>query len=228
MPVPERFIKMFGGLAKVPDYIKRHFKQRAEWQKRQDEAVEEAKRAKERERERIKALRRPPQNVRLQLIFDGRRGKIKWEPPETAGELEPRGYWVSEERNGSWTKHGDYLLPHTRECVLYGTGPAYVETWYDQMALGEMYRSAVVTAQKPEPEPETQANAKLIKTLRGYLTEKRRPPIYFERWTRALAGLGAAEHDDPMTAAEAQKYANRGWKRWVPVAEALRQIERTG
>ena len=48
---------------------------------------------------------------------------------ETVAELEPAGYWVSEERNGEWTKHGDYLLPHIRSATLFGTGPAYVETW---------------------------------------------------------------------------------------------------
>ncbi len=30
MSVPQRFIDMFGGLAKVPQYIKNHFRDRAE------------------------------------------------------------------------------------------------------------------------------------------------------------------------------------------------------
>ena len=239
MPVPDYLVKRFGGLAKVPQYIKDHFKNRARLKREEQERLEEARREKEREYQRIKALRRPPTNVRLELTPNGRVGKIIWEPPETADELPPAGYWVSEERNGEWTAHGDYVLPHVRSATLFGTGPARVETWYHQMALGESYPSPVVTAQKPEPEPvktepalgaeKPQANAALIETLRGYLAEERgRPPIYYERWTRALAGLGAAEHDDPMTAAEAQKYADRGWKRWVPVVKALRQIETNG
>ncbi len=49
-----------------------------------------------------------------------------------------------------------------------------------------------------------------------------------DRWDRALKAFGEAVSDatlTAMTAAEAQGFANRGWTRWVEVAEALRQIE---
>ena len=140
MPTREQLIEQFGGIENVPEYLRRGFEAQDAAQKRREQEQADYEARKEAERERIKALRRPPTNVRL----EGR--IIRWEPPETAEELEPLGYWVSEERNGSWTRHGDYVLPHIRSATLFGSGPAYVETVYDQMALGEMYRSPVVHA----------------------------------------------------------------------------------
>ena len=52
-----------------------------------------------------------------------------------------------------------------------------------------------------------------------------------ERWDRVLLTMGETVADTtltPMTAAEAQGYADRGWTRWVEVAKALREIEGAG
>ena len=52
-----------------------------------------------------------------------------------------------------------------------------------------------------------------------------------DRWDRALLAFGEAVADTtltPMTAAEAQGFADRGWERWVEVAAALREIEGGG
>ncbi len=49
-----------------------------------------------------------------------------------------------------------------------------------------------------------------------------------ERWDRVLLALGESVADaslQPMTAAEAQGFADRGWTRWTGVAEALRELE---
>ena len=49
-----------------------------------------------------------------------------------------------------------------------------------------------------------------------------------DRWDRALLAFGETVADtslEPMTAAEAQTYADRGWTRWEEVAEALRELE---
>ena len=49
-----------------------------------------------------------------------------------------------------------------------------------------------------------------------------------DRWDRALLALGETVSDTtltPMTASEAQGYADRGWTRWEDVAEALRALE---
>ena len=78
----------------------------------------------------------------------------------------------------------------------------------------------------PEPTPEaapsetpaegpsgpSAQDAAVIATIKGYLKEpkSRRPAVYYDRWTRALAGLGAVDHDKPMAASEAQGYADRG------------------
>ena len=52
-----------------------------------------------------------------------------------------------------------------------------------------------------------------------------------DRWDRALLAFGETVADTtltPMTAAEAQGFADRGWERWVVVAQALREIEGGG
>ena len=52
-----------------------------------------------------------------------------------------------------------------------------------------------------------------------------------DRWDRVLLALGEEVTDTtltPMTAAEAQELADRGWQRWVRVAEALTEIESAG
>ena len=49
-----------------------------------------------------------------------------------------------------------------------------------------------------------------------------------DRWDRALLAFGVTVEDttlSPMTATEAQTYADRGWQRWVEVVEALRELE---
>ena len=53
-------------------------------------------------------------------------------------------------------------------------------------------------------------------------------PAYTARWDRALLAFGEVVPDatlTPMTAAEAQELADRGWERWVPVAAALAELE---
>ncbi len=48
------------------------------------------------------------------------------------------------------------------------------------------------------------------------------------RWDRALLAFGESVSDsslEPMTAADAQVFADRGWSRWVEVARALWEIE---
>ena len=49
-----------------------------------------------------------------------------------------------------------------------------------------------------------------------------------DRWDRALLAFGETVADTsltPMSASEAQELADKGWNRWVEVAEALRDIE---
>ena len=72
--------------------------------------------------------------------------------------------------------------------------------------------------------------ASLIGQIRGWRNE---PGLagnkaHTDRWDRALLAFGETVSDTtltPMTAAEAQTYADRGWNRWVEVAKALGEIE---
>ena len=119
MTLRERITRMFGAWSRVPDYLRKAVGMREAAAARREREAREAREREEAERARIKALRRPPRNVRL----DGR--VITWEEPETAGELPPAGYWVSECYKGEWTKHGDYVLPNARAAVLFGDGPRF-------------------------------------------------------------------------------------------------------
>ena len=202
---------------------------RAEWMRKQQEAEQayldsiaaEAQKA----RDQVKALRAPPAKV-------WRVGNtIFWEPPETADQLRPAGYWISEKRNGEWTAHGDYLLPHAREADLFGNGPAQVEAYYHDTALGEAYISPVVEASPGEP-------WWLVSRVRFYASETHKGKEHTDRWRRVLAAFGATEAKvgwagraavgplhPPVTAAEAEGYVERGWSRWIAVATTLRRLE---
>ncbi len=82
-------------------------------------------------------------------------------------------------------------------------------------------------AQTPDPEPTTEANphADLIADAEKAVTETEKGEIHVDRWNRVLAALGNDNGQEPMTAAEAQSYVDRGWSRWEPVAKALAAIE---
>ncbi len=79
--------------------------------------------------------------------------------------------------------------------------------------------------------------AKTYATLIAQMVEWRNDPrwrtykSHTDRWDRALLAFGKSVSDSsltPMTAAEAQAFADRGWTRWVEVAKALHEIERGG
>ena len=60
-----------------------------------------------------------------------------------------------------------------------------------------------------------------------YVSDKR----HTDRWDRVLLAFGETVSDTSltaMTADEAQGYADRGWSRWVGVAEALNELESSG
>ena len=79
----------------------------------------------------------------------------------------------------------------------------------------------------------TRQRYELIQQIEGWRDDPQhsghRPHV--ARWNRVLLALGwevspASDGSlQPMTAAEAQTYADRGWTRWVAVAAALRDIE---
>ena len=155
---------------------------------------------------------------------------VLWEPPSTVDQLQPAGYWISEEYKGGWTQHGDYLLPTAREGWLFGDGPCRVEVVYP----GYLSRG------KPSPiiHGTTSENAALVNRVRYWCTIAGRPPEYYERWRRVLSAFGVVNGkkghasaplvwplDPPMTVAEAQGYVDQGWgARWEEVLPVLKRL----
>ena len=71
--------------------------------------------------------------------------------------------------------------------------------------------------------------AALIATVRSYAEETFNGEEHVRRWQRVLKALGEKDAAfaslTPMTASEAQTYADRGWTRWEPVVTALTALE---
>ena len=65
----------------------------------------------------------------------------------------------------------------------------------------------------------------LVAQVRGYAAETHQGQEHVDRWKRVLAAFGDDNGYTPMTAAEAQTHADKGWQRWVPVAAALAALE---
>ena len=86
------------------------------------------------------------------------------------------------------------------------------------------------TEQAEAQQEHERARAELVAQMRQWRNdpEWRTHKAHTDRWDRALLAFGETVADTsltPMTAAEAQAFADRGWTRWVPVAEALRELE---
>ncbi len=68
----------------------------------------------------------------------------------------------------------------------------------------------------------------LLTDVTDYSNETWRSSVdHVERWSRVLAAFGVdnAYNNNLMSASEAQTYADRGWKRWIPVVTALQCLE---
>ena len=60
----------------------------------------------------------------------------------------------------------------------------------------------------------------LIGIMKRYASEQPRTS-HEDRWLRAAAALGDDNGREPMSLGEALNYKNRGWKRWIPVVNAM-------
>ena len=100
--------------------------------------------------------------------------------------------------------------------------------------------AATITVTTEDPQGEEASDAFQVEVVGRYadliarMKEWRNDPqwvsekAHTDRWDRALLAFGETVADTtltPMTAAEAQGFADRGWERWVEVAAALRQLE---
>ena len=88
----------------------------------------------------------------------------------------------------------------------------------------------VVVAQQASPEQAEHSCVPdaVLADAQGYAGETwRESPDHVERWNRVLAAFGEnnSYSNNPMTATEAQPYADRGLPRWVPVVTALQCLE---
>ena len=127
---------------------------------------------------------------------------------------------------------GDYSDPdsqnifgHTANSAPYVPDPVIVP---EPVAVGVGVPSnesdqgtGTDTGTTPAPNP----HADLIAAVRGYAAETENGQDHVDRWLRVLAAFGDDNGQTPMTAAEAQTYADRGWTRWEPVVTALTGLE---
>ena len=101
--------------------------------------------------------------------------------------------------------------------------------------VGDPASGSVSIADNDEPVPDSVVgdNANpgvdpaLVAQVRDYLakTDPVARPHVVERWQRVLAAFGDDNGHTPMTAAEAQAFADQGYDKWVPVAAALAALE---
>ena len=122
--------------------------------------------------------------------------------------------------------HGkrDHLIDPNRLLLELGKQPVIRVT--ERMGLGFVSdgeaRLEDDAKRTPVSAPAPVQNAELLATIMDYIEEQDPASEHVQRWRRARSALGAHNGFPAMTAAEAQSYADKGWKRWVPVAEAIR------
>ncbi|MDE0287604.1 MAG: SwmB domain-containing protein [bacterium] len=72
------------------------------------------------------------------------------------------------------------------------------------------------------PQDDYEPDQQLVADIRSYAREMHEGHAHVLRWMRVLKTFGVLED---VTAVEAQGYADRGWERWIPVAEDLGKLE---
>ena len=224
--IKERISKQFGGWDKVPQYLKDALGFREEVQKASKDKAAELKRKRAEEQRKREALWKPPAKV-WRVGYT-----LFWTAPENIGDAKLLGYWVAE----SGSMHGDYVPADVHESQLYGTGPASVTAYYQDMG----HYNGSVSPTVPFTHGE---NCCVVGAVRYYAKQGGRPAAYYDRWRRVLAALGVdggrwydlrrgvmdsavQPLDPPMSAAEAQGYADRWGSRWIPVAQVLWRLEK--
>ena len=79
---------------------------------------------------------------------------------------------------------------------------------------------------EPVPEPTPTVDPTLIESVKALAGMTHHGEQHVDRWNRVLAAFGVLDHNNPMTAAEAQLNTKRHSSPvWVEVAETLRALE---
>ena len=126
---------------------------------------------------------------------------------------EYRSRWLN--TDVGWSLDNQVMVSIASACPTTGTGSGV-----DGSGLGQTDRPPVAVHRY----------AALIAKMYEWRNDPQwvHAKAHTDRWDRALKAFGETVADaslTAMTAAEAQGFANRGWTRWVEVAEALREIE---
>ncbi len=95
----------------------------------------------------------------------------------------------------------------------------------DGYTVGDPASGTVAIADDDLPPAVATVDPALVAQVRGYAAETHQGQEHVDRWKRVLAAFGDDNGYTPMTAAEAQIHADKGWQRWVPVAAALAALE---
>lgn len=161
--------------------------------------------------------------------------QIFWEEPDVDDDLQVNYYTIHEGNEwGNWCVHATRTPANKHEASLYGDGPCKVEVSY----------TAGVTAKNrnklfsPLLEWHREDPKYLVSHMRYYAQEAPDSHIHSQRWRQALAALGVVDAkvgkaggrliyplNPPMTLAEAQGYADKGWGRWYPVVRVMKRLE---
>ena len=95
----------------------------------------------------------------------------------------------------------------------------------DGYTVGDPASGTVAIADDDAPPAVATVDPALVAQVRGYAAETQHGQAHVDRWMRVLAAFGDDNGYTAMTAAEAQVFADKGWRRWVPVVAALAALE---
>ena len=178
-------------------------------------------------------------DYRLQVGLWQRNGYPAWmaeaNPARYGGPAMRMGHWFDfAEVDGIWTQlkasdtgwQWDGETEHSTR-THQGTEPVHIVRGAQE---AQQEQQTQEQEQQAQQQAQQEQYADLIATIRGYAAETHHGQAHVDRWRRTLKALGddnavSRTYTRPMTADEAHTYADKGWKRWEPVVEALRDLE---
>ena len=136
------------------------------------------------------------------------------------------GQMTASEAEGHANQYGGLwnLVEDSLKCI---ENPPSVEQVTPQVETQAQQQTPSVKSQV-EGYADGCASGSLLGKIYDYSQETGKGEVHVGRWNQVLAAFTDGEFgedEDPMSASEAQGYANRGWSRWVPVAQALQCAE---